>query len=319
MPTMKWLCTLVLVATVVGCAGDMPDPETPGPPAQASTPASGHGSACDSPRAAPLQVPMQRSVSVGGHDRHFTISLPASYSGRQRAPVIVAVHGAGQTAAVLASDANLERDAWARGHIVISPDAVDGMWDFLGNSDVNYFDTLLDAVEAEFCLDPERVFMAGMSQGGDFASFFACHAPGRVAAVASVAVLNFPEQCETWSPTPVLAFIGLNDPIYRPDLGLDDEVPFSGDPGQRPGPLSAEAAAWAAANGCAPEPSEVPGDSQTASMSFACPDGAEVEYLLHDGGHTWPGGSAVPGFGPAVPELPANEIMLDFFARTDQG
>lgn len=307
------IATLSLV-TACASPGSPASSGTDSATASVSPPSS--GTPCGGAPAIALEEPTPRSLSVGGQERQYRLNLPASYDASEPAPVILNLHGADESGSIQASVTELEPAAWALGYVVVHPEAISGLWMFEDATDIDYLVALLDEVAAEFCVDPERVFAAGMCQGGDFASFFACQVPGGFAAVASVAVLNFYEGCVDWTPTPLIAFAGTSDPIYRPDQGLSDAVPFSGDPEDKPGPLADEATAWATANGCEPVPTESPGDAGTASFSFACPGGAEVQYLIHAGGHTWPGGGAPPpGLGPAVPDLDANAIILDFFGE----
>jgi len=78
-------------------------------------------------------------------------------------------------------------------------------------------------------------------------------------------------------------------------------------------------AAWADRNGCDDaDPTEDPIAEDVTLLSFACPEGAEVElYRVEGGGHTWPGAEMLRGatdvVGLTTFSISANEIMWDFF------
>ena len=295
---------------LVACAG-------PGSSASSVAGPSGNEPSQTACGVAPTATPedaVRRSIVIAGLERVYTLSLPATYTGLEPAPVIVNLHGLGGSGRELASVSGLEPDAWERGYVMVYPNAVGGVWNMQDATDVDFLVALLDQVATEVCIDKARIFAAGISQGGEFASFFACSKPGSLAAIASVALVNYFERCATWDAMPLVAFAGTNDPLYRPATGLSLNIEYPGEAVDRPGPLAREAASWAEANGCDPTPSEAPGPAGTTLFTFACGAGADVEYVLHDGGHGWPGGTPpYPGSGPGVPELDANSIILDFF------
>ena len=72
-------------------------------------------------------------------------------------------------------------------------------------------------VESTVCIDPSRVYAAGMSNGGAFASGLACDSARTFGAIASVSGLA---PCRSGGPAvPVIAFHGTADPIYPYDGG----------------------------------------------------------------------------------------------------
>jgi polyhydroxybutyrate depolymerase len=313
-PAWRLFVPLTVVLIVAACASPgISASIVPLASASASPSAAPH-LACGAAPVIAVEAPVRRSFVIGGLQRVYTLSLPSSYSGLEPAPVVVNLHGLGGSGRELASVSGLEPDAWGRGYVMVYPNAVGGVWNTTDATDVDFIVALLDQVATEVCIDPGRIFAVGLSQGGEFASFLACSQPGRFAAVASVAMLNYFERCSTWKAMPLLAFAGTNDPLYRPESGLTLNIDYPGEEVDRPGPLAMEAASWADANGCDLTPTQTPGPAGTARFIFMCPEGADVSYVLHDGGHGWPGGTPpYPGNGPAVPDLDANSIILDFF------
>jgi polyhydroxybutyrate depolymerase len=196
---------------------------------------------------------------------------------------------------------------------------------------------MLDEVEGSLCIDTSRVYAAGLSMGGFMSSAVGCAMSDRFAAVAPVAGLQFPEGCDPGRPVPVMAFHGTEDPILlfnggvntdalAPVLGSgDDEADASTTttttmPTDIDGPGYPQAAAdWAEQNGCDGSSDEEVSD-EVLLRTFDCPDGADVEfYIIDGGGHSWPGsefsksiGSIV---GPTTFDIDATQLIWDFFSR----
>ena len=87
--------------------------------------------------------------------------------------------------------------------------------------DVAFIDDLLNAVEAELCIDSARVFSTGFSVGAGLSVRLACDLSDRIAAIAPVSGVYFPPfnprripepGCLSTRPVPVIAFHGTADP-----------------------------------------------------------------------------------------------------------
>jgi polyhydroxybutyrate depolymerase len=211
-----------------------------------------------------------------------------------------------------------EDTAESEGFVLVHPEAprrTNYLWQFADQTDVNFIADLLDLLEAELCVDPDRIFSTGMSQGGDFSTFLACQIPERIAAVASVSVLNHHDSCTR--PVPMLAFVGTADPVYDIDNGLVLAVPGVPDD-ILPGPLVDEAAAWATTNGCKAKPMVDRFTKEIRRYQFVCSGENDLVYYVHPGGHVWPGidagGVWEANFGPSVSSLDANSLIWRFFA-----
>jgi len=256
-------------------------------------------------------------VTIAGNERISRVYVPSRYDASREWPLVFNLHAADENADAQAATTGLEVTAETHGFVVVHPEAQSGLWTFEDDSDINFLSSLTSSLRAELCIDQARIFAAGMSQGGDFASYLACRT-GSVTALASVGVLNYQADCPSQTPIPVVAFVGRSDPIYLIDEGLNEAAPFSGPPAARPGPLVDEADAWAEANGCKSDPTVIEDSGGVDRVEYDCPTGREVIYYLHDGGHTWPGSRPAPGLevflGPGFPDLPANEIIWEFFA-----
>jgi polyhydroxybutyrate depolymerase len=157
--------------------------------------------------------------------------------------------------------------------------------------DVGFIAALLDELEATLCVDLDRVFATGISNGGMFVHRLGCDLPDRFAAIAPVAgTIAKGFNCAP-GPSPKISMIN----IYAT---RDTSVPFDGVPasdGFMYTPTSQVLDAWAAAGsqGCSAEDSLYPtsrdGVQDLECIQRAnCETGAEVVDCAWNGGHDWP-------------------------------
>ena len=278
-----------------------------------------------------LTLPFDAGGLAGSYIRH----VPPSYDGEHPLPIVFDLHGWSEPAAihVLLSDLGTFGDAHR--FVTITPDITRpvALWDTaLDGADMSWVRALLDEIQATLCVDTNRVFFAGMSNGAMMTSSVACALSGRVAAAAAVAGVRNPAGCTFSRPVPVVAFHGTDDQYLAYDGGYGAKVADlpnpSGDGTLGTAPIAAQtdaesvpemAGAWAVRNGCdATAPSESRVTSDVALLTWTCPPGAEaVLYRVDGGGHSWPGSdfsaSVADIVGPTTMTISANEIMWSFF------
>ncbi|HEX5095994.1 MAG TPA: PQQ-binding-like beta-propeller repeat protein, partial [Acidimicrobiia bacterium] len=122
-----------------------------------------------------------RTLSFGGEDRNYQLTLPAHYDGRTPLPVVFGLHALTISYEFVPS--------------MVGFDAMQREYDFIGvapsgrrngdapywfaapaepNDDVEFLGALLDELENTLCVDPARVFATGMSNGAQMSSQLAC-------------------------------------------------------------------------------------------------------------------------------------------------
>lgn len=261
----------------------------------------------------PLSGVTLESIPLDGRPRTYLLHVPQGYDGATAVPLVLVLHGfleTGFAAARITRFAELADRG--EGFIAVFPNALRRAWRYQATGedtpgflrqidDVAFVDALLDRLQADYNVDPNRIYAAGFSAGGFMAQRLACAIPERIAAVAAVSASlteDSAEACAPAVPVPVVMLAGTADPI----------VPYEGGP-VRMGPgretrfLSMEetAAFWAERNGCAsppevtPLPDTDPGDGTTVDrLDYGgCAAGAGVTlYRIEGGGHAWPGGRA---------------------------
>lgn len=134
---------------------------------------------------------LNRTISVNGTVHRYQVYLPAEYaSGTQRWPVILFLHGAGERGADGLLQTNVGLPSAIRATparypaIVVIPQVpADSLW--LGSS-AQAAISALDATLGEFRGDTDRVYLTGLSMGGNGTWNLAYQYPTRWAAVAPI-------------------------------------------------------------------------------------------------------------------------------------
>ncbi|WP_141731472.1 alpha/beta hydrolase family esterase [Oligoflexus tunisiensis] len=187
-----------------------------------------------------------------GSDRPAAVKLPAHYNANQKYPLLVILHGYGSTASETGFYLEVDVHPMAAPYIYIAPE---GTLDAQGRrhwnaappqepgevNDSIYLQELIAQAKATFSVDPARIYVVGVSNGGFMAYRLACDTDGLLAGIVSIAGAMFSDQsyCRTKTPISVLQIHGTRDEI----------VPFES---TRPESLGALASAqtWAQKNGC---------------------------------------------------------------------
>lgn len=97
----------------------------------------------------------------------FWLYVPEHYSPDQALPLVMALHGGSGTGHQFLW--SWLRDARSHGAILIAPTSVGGTWALSGEDlDTPNIERMLDFVRANWTVDPERLLLTGMSDGGTF-------------------------------------------------------------------------------------------------------------------------------------------------------
>jgi poly(3-hydroxybutyrate) depolymerase len=125
------------------------------------------------------------------HTRTFLVEVPADYDASRPYALTFVFHGSAGSSAVSYSW-GLQRAAGASASgIFVFPDGIGykqygiGWDDTNAGYDLPFFDNMLKDLEAGYCIDPSRIFVAGFSWGGDFAIALACNRGDEIRAVAA--------------------------------------------------------------------------------------------------------------------------------------
>ncbi len=151
-----------------------------------------------------------------GLSYRYLVDLPHDYDAAKKWPLILYLHSGAQKGAdlQLVRDSGLAKQI-AHGRevpaIVISPQVpVDQDYS------IPALNQLLDEVMAKYPIDPDRVYLTGISMGGDAAWALALAHPERIAAIAPVAGDSDPADSARLKDIPVWDFQGMKDDVAPP-------------------------------------------------------------------------------------------------------
>ncbi len=168
---------------------------------------------------APVGAQPRRSIVVRGRNAEYSLYVPPSYSPDQSYPLIVCLHGAGFT-----GQAYLSR--WVPRledrYILACPTISMGAWWTRFGEDLTL--AVLRAVSTEYHIDPDRIFLTGMSNGGVGAWIIGMHHADVFAGIAPMASgiddVLFPF-VGNLANTPVYVIHGAEDRIMPVQLSRD--------------------------------------------------------------------------------------------------
>lgn len=255
------------------------------------------------------------AIVSGGVRREYLLHVPASYDGRSRVPLVISLHGAGGWPVQQMEVSGWNRVADREGFLVVYPAAADGgprVWQPDRGQDARFIADLIDHIEQAYNVDRSRIYIDGLSNGGGMAFALSCTMSDRIAAVGLVAsAQSLPwSWCTDARPVPMIAFHGTADPA----------VPYRGGPSwMSPGvfpDISTWATRWAQRNRCTSSmESNTAPDVSRREYANCADDATVVLYTVRGGGHTWPGGGAMPEWlvGRETHSIDATTLMWAFF------
>lgn len=234
----------------------------------------------------------RRSVEVDGAQRAYRLFTPTSEDDSRPMPLVLALHGAGNTPDSFAKATMLDEAASANRFVVAYPEAERLVWNggfccTMGRgapgADVRFLDRLITDVAAVRRIDTARVYAVGVSAGGIMAYRLACDLTGRIAGIGAVAASMQVDDCQPSRPVSVVALHGTGD----------DLVPYEGGRvlggALRPAlPAMTVAERWASLDRCPGSgEAKVEGIVTTTTWS-GCEEGTRVGLVtIEGGGHNW--------------------------------
>ncbi len=256
-------------------------------------------------------LPLVRSFDHAGRERRALVHLPGGRAPTSPAPLVLALHGSGQTArSFSAKRGPLIRRASEEGIVLVFPQSTElagkTRWvrqemEDAGDpiDDLGFLLRLIEVLEAEYAIDAKRVYATGFSSGALFCHELGARATSTFAAIAPVAGSLPAGLPKPGGPIPILIVNGRRDPVR----------PYDGGPNEEGAPIASVADtvhSWTTSNGCAERPEVEAGKGVRIERYSG--DAEVVLVALARMDHQWP--DASEGFG-----WDANREILEFFAR----
>ncbi|MFT3923967.1 MAG: PHB depolymerase family esterase [Myxococcales bacterium] len=265
-----------------------------------------------------------------GLARSFRVHVPPGYRADRPAALVVMLHGGGGSGRQFElNSARMDAVADRESFLSVYPDGTGAIKTWNGGGccgsavsedvdDVGFVAALLDHLEQTLCIDRQRIFAAGMSNGGIMSHRLACELSDRIAAIAPVSGTNMTASCVPKRPLAVLQIHGT----------ADGHVPYDGGEGCGPAGVAfpsvpATMEAWRLRNGCSSAKTVTfqQGDGSCETYG-GCVFGADVTLCsITGGGHSWPGGDPPAGLvecpanGPQSTTFSASEVIWSFFRQ----
>ena len=276
----------------------------------------------------------ERSFEYDGLTRTFRLYIPAGYDGTVAFPLVVGLHGGGGNADHFARGTEMDTAADKYGVIVVYPEGTGEVatWNaahccggaYLKNvDDVGFIRALINTLDMSLTLDHNRIYAAGMSNGGMLTHRLGAEATDLFAGIGVVAgtiggqALQRGEVktiAEPGGPLAVMIIHGMQDENVHYEGGRTN-VP----PGSLRSDLSVadSAAFWVARNNCDLVPETMITDAgMVITDTYACnvPGSAVTVISIVDGTHDWPGSSRAFDFLPQSTQyISATETLFEFF------
>ena len=282
-----------------------------------------HGTA-NSPSRGFVSVPIgdsTQTIMVNNLTRTFHLYRPASLM--NPASLVVMLHGGFGSGAQAEKSYHWDTEADIGHFLVVYPDGIDRAWNTGGGccgqpasqniDDVGFLTQMVTTLEHEVAIDPNRVFVTGISNGGIMAYTLACQTDVFAAIGPDSATQLGP--CSNPKPISVIHIHGTADKNIPYNGGNGDGVAHIDGPS-----VPALNATWRAIDACGTSSITKAGVVTTSVAS--CPGGRTVELITIEGaGHQWPGGVSDPlvqrllGTDPPSQALNATQVIWQFFSQ----
>ena len=229
---------------------------------------------------APTLTSGTHTVSSGGTQRSYILRLPAGYDSNHPYRLIFGIHWLGGSATDVANGGTIQpyyglQTLAGDSTIFVAPQGLSSGgtsgWPNTGGQDVTFIDQIIQALEADLCVDTTQLFALGFSYGGGMSYALAC---ARATVFRAVAIYDggLISECNGGSqPIAYLQVHGVGDTV----------LPIAGARTMRN--------RFVANNGCsaASPPETTSGSGTHTSFSYAgCSTGHPVAWYTFDGGHT---------------------------------
>ena len=253
---------------------------------------------------------LSTSITYNLSDRTFLLHVPPYYTSKTPLPLVVVLHGAFSSGSQTESETGFSTLADSEHFLVAYPEGI-GLFGLFQHwnaghccgkaadsqvDDISFVAEVINTVRQKLAVNPTRIYMAGMSNGGMLAYRFATERTGDLAAAAVVSATigsTTVNEIQPWrlqQPGMALPIIGFH--------GLADEtIPFKAvSTPHKDGkllflPVADAIEFWQNSNGCEATPmSSIYNNGSVKHLVWKnCQEGSSLEFVLLKGwGHQWP-------------------------------
>jgi predicted esterase len=177
-----------------------------------------------------VQSPIPTTFYRVTRPRPANLYVPSSYDGHTPIPLVILLHGYGETGAIEEDYLKLRPLAEGRGFLYCYPDGTIDRWGYrfwnatdaagdFGNTgvdDAGYLRGVIEEIARCFLVDRKRIYLIGHSNGGFMSYRPACQSADLIAGIASLAGMTFlgPSRCQPSQPVNILHICGTADEFH---------------------------------------------------------------------------------------------------------
>ncbi|MBD1318199.1 polyhydroxybutyrate depolymerase [Gordonia hankookensis] len=258
-----------------------------------------------------------RSVTVGGVHRTYRIHVPADHTGGQRLPLVLAFHGRAERGVTFERYTGLS----SLPAIIVYPDGLRGTddrtaWQGAPYSspradDIAFTRAILGAMRTSACVDRNRTYAVGRSNGGGLVAMLACRMPREFTGFATISAAIYTrtvQGCSHGPPISLVDFHGTADGVIHYGGGTRFHARYLSTP--------AWLRTWSTRAGCPDTTMTIPLNSVVDRVSWpfcALSGHAIVHYRIRGGTHRWPGSMGNGVLGSAADTVSATQLLWQFF------
>lgn len=269
------------------------------------------------------------SIISSGRNRYYSVQVPVAYNAREKYDLIFDYHGNSDTSTEQYNNSQYYKYTASQQYVVVYPQGLNRSWEgptyaISGSNDLQFTTDLLAHIQAEYCINSDRVYASGKSNGAGFVDTLACSDHGdsfAAFAMASAALYTDVNRTDCSKKRAILESHGHNDTV----------IPYVGGQGKGgPLPNVGEWVKWWGERDCGLDAkAQMTGDLGGYNItSYSCNGYSVVQhYHFAQLGHCWPN-----AFGDnydaihltsqncsEVRVLDYTPVVLDFFGDWDLG
>jgi polyhydroxybutyrate depolymerase len=254
---------------------------------------------------------INQSFDAGGIDRLYRLHIPRDYQNNVAQPLVLNFHGHNSNAYKQEQMTGMSYLADHSDFVVAYPQGTIGLdhhtgwntgpWNYPHVNDVSFTSDLITHLQSSLCINTDRIYAMGFSNGGGLTNDLACKLSERIAAFAIVSggMHPVPDGCHPSRPVSLMEIHGTGDLIvpYQGNVFNDDEPS-----------ITAWMDNWSNRDHCTSKPTVFLHQANLIGEQWTrCQDNATViHYRVKHEGHMWP----VINFSRAKHEPPLHTSVL---------
>jgi polyhydroxybutyrate depolymerase len=181
---------------------------------------------------APALTPGEHNSMLqhGGQQRQYIVHVPSNYDGHKAVPLVLDFHGWTSMADREEGASGWREKSDAVGFIAVYPIGLGDSWNggalccgtsqSSGVDDEGFALAVVNKMKADACIDPKRVYVTGISNGGAMSHLLACRHADVFAAAAPVSMGNGTTPCNPSRPISVVMVRGVMDELVAYTGGI---------------------------------------------------------------------------------------------------